>query len=257
MLFGTRQGGVLSPLFYLCFINELMTRLKELGVGLRVLDGVLAALLVMDDIVLLSDSTEEMSMLLSETTLFADEWRVRFHLSEGPRVKSAALLFSPHGDFLPPPRGLMLCGREVPAADAYCYVGFVLTSSPSENLLHRGLAARCSAARHATDAVLSSLHEGAATGDRMGEYVVRIRPVLEYPLVALFGLTYPQWLWINRVDESIRARLGLPVAMTGDRISDRVRVSRHAFLGQMKMAPSNTWRRRFADCCETHLGYFP
>eukprot|EP00732_Lithocolla_globosa_P001236 Lithocolla_globosa_v1_NODE_580_length_3691_cov_16.982398.p3 type:complete len:180 gc:universal NODE_580_length_3691_cov_16.982398:561-22(-) len=82
LTFGTRQGGVLSPLFYLCFINGLLSKLKACGVGLRVLEECLPALLVVDDVVLLANSVEDARILLNVASTFSREWLVKFHVTE-------------------------------------------------------------------------------------------------------------------------------------------------------------------------------
>eukprot|EP00732_Lithocolla_globosa_P000627 Lithocolla_globosa_v1_NODE_223_length_5052_cov_23.804283.p2 type:complete len:345 gc:universal NODE_223_length_5052_cov_23.804283:967-2001(+) len=128
---GTRQGGVLSPLFYLCYINGLLTRLKQRNVGLEMLDGILASLLVVDDIVLLAESTTDMKVLLAEATCFAEEWRVRFHLAATPRLKSAVLCFSPAHVFIPPPPMTCACvGNWCPPLIHTCMLALFLRRAP-------------------------------------------------------------------------------------------------------------------------------
>eukprot|EP00732_Lithocolla_globosa_P002683 Lithocolla_globosa_v1_NODE_1850_length_2298_cov_3.220241.p1 type:complete len:317 gc:universal NODE_1850_length_2298_cov_3.220241:1427-477(-) len=70
VLTGTRQGSLLSPLFFLVFIADLFSKLSELGEGVPVgASDLLAALGLADDVALLSNTPEGLSPIRSNFLL--------------------------------------------------------------------------------------------------------------------------------------------------------------------------------------------
>ena len=65
ILQGARQGGVVSPFMYLCYIDDLISELYACIAGFTMLGLVLCALTVADDMVLLSLSKSGLDMLLA------------------------------------------------------------------------------------------------------------------------------------------------------------------------------------------------
>ena len=58
----TRQASVLSPAFFAIYIDDLLQRLRELGVGFHIADKFLGAAWFADDIVLLAPSRGAMEL---------------------------------------------------------------------------------------------------------------------------------------------------------------------------------------------------
>ena len=53
---GVRQGGILSPIFYCIYVDELVEILKALGIGCYLREVFLSILLYADDMALLAPS---------------------------------------------------------------------------------------------------------------------------------------------------------------------------------------------------------
>ena len=62
---GVRQGGILSPIFYAIYVDDLVSILSRLKVGCYIRETFIAALLYADDMALLSPSLKGLQLLLS------------------------------------------------------------------------------------------------------------------------------------------------------------------------------------------------
>ena len=61
---GVRQGDTLSPILFSLFINELAIGIKNLNLGIDIGGKQISILLYADDIVLMSDSEENLQQIL-------------------------------------------------------------------------------------------------------------------------------------------------------------------------------------------------
>ena len=130
---GVRQGAVLSPLLFDVFVDSLIGQLKQTGVGVRVShnpDGRRVCVLVFaDDIVLLSESPDEMQELLDVCSSWADAHGMTFNLD-----KSNAVIFGPPPQpgaepHPMPPWRPRLSGRPMTILQGYKYLGVEFTRS--------------------------------------------------------------------------------------------------------------------------------
>ena len=62
---GVKQGGVLSPVLFCIYIDSLLTKLSESGIGCYMDDNFLGALGYADDIILIDPSPSAMCKLLA------------------------------------------------------------------------------------------------------------------------------------------------------------------------------------------------
>ena len=76
---GVKQGGVLSPLLFIVYFDELITRLKNSGIGCNIGDKYIGALCYADDRTLLSPSVNGLSKLIRICEQFAADYRVEFN----------------------------------------------------------------------------------------------------------------------------------------------------------------------------------
>eukprot|EP00732_Lithocolla_globosa_P001293 Lithocolla_globosa_v1_NODE_618_length_3583_cov_3.898810.p2 type:complete len:433 gc:universal NODE_618_length_3583_cov_3.898810:1533-2831(+) len=250
-LCGTRQGSVLSPLFFVLFMNELVTMVKDEGVGLDIDGELLSSLLIMDDVVLLTNNCDDMRKLLGVVSDFAAKWHVRFHVADdGGDVKTAALFFTGSHPPSPPAPPLQLCGDEVAVRTSYKYAGYWLSTDHAQ-AGRLAVAKRCAAATHAADEAIASLACGSSCAERLEDYRCRVQSVLRYPL-AVLDLTWHQKMWLDRTEETLLRRMGcLPQRGESLRtlagwvpVSQVLAGDRAKLLSRMRSAPPTSWRSR-------------
>ena len=73
---GVRQGGVLSPVFYCIYVDDLVAILCAIGVGCYLIHTFLSILLYADDMALLAPSLKGLQTLLSATENYCREWDI-------------------------------------------------------------------------------------------------------------------------------------------------------------------------------------
>jgi len=64
LTYGVRQGGVLSPYFFACFIDSLVDKVQTSGLGCHVNMACLSTLLYADDILLVFPSVSFLQCIL-------------------------------------------------------------------------------------------------------------------------------------------------------------------------------------------------
>lgn len=79
---GVKQGGIISPMLFNFFINELIERCVNTDVGAVVGSMNVSIVAYCDDIILLSPLKAHMRKLLSICEKYASEWRIRFNPSK-------------------------------------------------------------------------------------------------------------------------------------------------------------------------------
>ena len=76
---GVRQGGILSLVLFAVFTDTLIERLRQVGLGCRILDQFYGCLLYADDILLLSHSVNAMRRMLLLSDQFAADFDMKFN----------------------------------------------------------------------------------------------------------------------------------------------------------------------------------
>ena len=64
---GVRQGGILSPIFYCIYVDDLVSILCAIGVGCYLIKTFLSILLYADDMALMAPSLKGLQTLLNAT----------------------------------------------------------------------------------------------------------------------------------------------------------------------------------------------
>ena len=90
---GTRQGSVLSPAFFAVYIDDLLQRLRGLGVGCHIGEKFLGAAGFADDIILLAPSRGAMEIMLAVCEEFARENNLKFSTDPEPRKSKTKCIF--------------------------------------------------------------------------------------------------------------------------------------------------------------------
>ena len=76
---GVKQGGVLSPLLFNIYMDELIHRLRKSGVGCHVGPYYCSAFGYADDICIIANCIKDLSYMIKECEKFANEYRVMFN----------------------------------------------------------------------------------------------------------------------------------------------------------------------------------
>ena len=84
---GVRQGGVLSPILFNIYFDEMLTRLKRKGIGCKVGIYFLGALAYADDVILLCPSRKGLQEMLDICELFGDEYHVGYNATKTKCIK--------------------------------------------------------------------------------------------------------------------------------------------------------------------------
>jgi hypothetical protein len=90
---GTRQGSVLSPAFFAIYIDDLLKRLRQLGVGCHIGEKFLGAVGFSDDIVLLAPSRGAMELMLATCEEFAAENNLKFSTDPDPQKSKTKCIY--------------------------------------------------------------------------------------------------------------------------------------------------------------------
>ena len=75
---GVRQGCTLSPLLFNLYTEELIHRVKRVGSGIQIGDEKLSILMYADDIVIMTESREDMQECLNAVETYAVDFKVKF-----------------------------------------------------------------------------------------------------------------------------------------------------------------------------------
>ena len=92
---GVRQGDSLSPTMFNIFINDLACEIKRLNVGVKVGPEIISILLYADDVVILSENTDDMQTLIDHVNSWCKKWKMKVNLK-----KSKVVHFRKQGEAL-------------------------------------------------------------------------------------------------------------------------------------------------------------
>ena len=79
---GVKQGGVLSPLLFNVYLDELILLLREQGVGCHMNNMFMGAFRYVDDVTLLAPTCMALNAMLDTCTRFADAHNLLFNSSK-------------------------------------------------------------------------------------------------------------------------------------------------------------------------------
>lgn len=121
-----RQGGVLSPLLYLVFLDDLIKALRRSGAGCEQLGRYVGTLVFADDVVLLADTPQDLNSMLQ----IVQSYTTQCHYSINPQ-KSAVVTFNSSI-----PAGLLtwhLGHDTIPEREGHPHLGVHRSSAPHDS----------------------------------------------------------------------------------------------------------------------------
>ena len=123
---GVRQGGILSPLFFSVYIDDLLVKLKNNAVGCHVGNHYIGALGYADDLILLCPSVSGMRKMIKVCEDYANDHSILFN-----GKKSKYLVF---GNYAYDPK-LVVNNEIVPRSDNAIHLGHLLHTKDTNNAL--------------------------------------------------------------------------------------------------------------------------
>jgi hypothetical protein len=116
---GVKQGGILSPTLFICYINGLITRLEHASVGCTVGNKYVGCVSYADDLVVLAPNLSALNVMITICENYADEFCIKFN---GTKSKLMVFDKSP-GQFRP---RVTLNNEQIEVVDELKYLGHML-----------------------------------------------------------------------------------------------------------------------------------
>ena len=89
---GVKQGGVLSPILFAVYLDELLLRLKATGLGCHIGHVYLGSVAYADDVIILAPTKLALDKMLTVAKNFSNEFDINFNPN-----KSKLVVFHPNG----------------------------------------------------------------------------------------------------------------------------------------------------------------
>jgi hypothetical protein len=96
---GVKQGGVISPIMFVNYIDELFIRLKKLGIGCYVGNLFCGAFGYADDVILIAPTRQALKLLLIECKKWSTEYSLLFNESKSKYIICNKSSSNGHFDF--------------------------------------------------------------------------------------------------------------------------------------------------------------
>ena len=117
---GVRQGDTLSPLLFNIFINGIVGKVKESGLGIKISNEVVSVLLFADDMVLVAENEIELGHLMGKVKEYCDKWQLVVNVN-----KTKVVVVSKDGNEV---AKVKYGQSELECVSKYCYLGMVFSS---------------------------------------------------------------------------------------------------------------------------------
>lgn len=130
---GVKQGGVMSPVLFTVYLDELLLNLKSVGFGCHVGGSFSGALAYADDVCLLAPSLSCLREMLRTVEAFAGRSKVLFNAT-----KSALVTFG-HG-YNESETVLEFMGQGIPSVPFTKHLGFIIGKEAEKENINRAIA---------------------------------------------------------------------------------------------------------------------
>ena len=125
---GVKQGGVLSPILFSLFINEMITEIKKSSLGTKLKDTLIAILFYADDIVLIAEKEHDLQKMLDIVSEYCYKWRCRIN-----NKKSQVVIYS-NKRTKPETRKWILNKNSIEQVNSYKYLGIEMERKRNWNI---------------------------------------------------------------------------------------------------------------------------
>ena len=126
---GVRQGGVLSPILFTIYVDELLDLLKSAGVGCHWNHHFVGAICYADDIALLAPSPAALRIMLRTCSSFAESHSLIFNAGKSQLITFARTPSATASTSL----NFSFCGQSLPLCETVSHLGHTLSSDFSDD----------------------------------------------------------------------------------------------------------------------------
>ena len=123
VLTGTKQGGIISPRIFTLYMDDLIDRLKQRGIGCHLIDMFIACLFYADDLCLIAPTRSSLQEMLNICQDYCSEFCHTFNVK-----KSKVLFFGKKNTHV---CDLMLDGKPLEFVKQWKYLGVTVMAGPS------------------------------------------------------------------------------------------------------------------------------
>ena len=131
---GTRQGSVLSPhLFSACYLDDLLVKLRKLGIGCHIAGVWVGACLYADDVCLLANSRDVLQQMVEVCEKYGAENNLVFSTDPDPNKSKTKCMFFTRksSNSIVYPKQVLLDGKNLPWVEKADHLGHVMHQSGS------------------------------------------------------------------------------------------------------------------------------
>ena len=119
---GVRQGAVISAVLFSVYLDELLSRLEEAGIGCHINGNFYGAFAYADDLTLLAPTIDGLKQMFTILEKYGTEYKVKFN-----PVKTKCMVFSEKRINTAELPVVRLTGRDVEWVEKFKYLGTLLT----------------------------------------------------------------------------------------------------------------------------------
>ena len=145
---GVKQGDVISPTLFAIYIDDLVSELRELGVGIKIGDDIINSLLYADDIVLIAANEDDLQLLLKKLNSWCSKWRLEVNMLK-TNVMHVRKAQAKRSDY-----SFLFEGRRVEYCERYKYLGITINEHLNFTQSVQDL---CASAERALSGIISKM----------------------------------------------------------------------------------------------------